>query len=482
MTRRIPTREGAVLRRFRCRKGATQEELAGKAGVSSRTIDRWERGDLPLQRDRLVEVLSHLGVPPEAVDVALWSDDLANTPEGSSSTEDGLIERATVAAGSAAARTARAALKADLLLRQAPRHRQWAQARWSRMKKLTAAQQEKAVEVLLGDERSWALAERLCRASEAAAANRADEALRLARLAVRIAEHVPDPDVRPRLLGWVEPFVANALRVGGDLAASAVALVHADELWEQGTAGAPAGLLDETRRLDLKASLLMYFGRFEEVHSLLGDAMKGVRSEHAQARLLIKQARNLEFAGQYEAALDMLNEAKPLIDTREDPRLLLVHDFNKTVNLLHLDRYNEAERLLPRVEVLTDPGNELDRMRLRWLKGRAWAGLGRSVEAQAALSEVRGYFFSKKIAYDFAVVSVELGTLYLEQGHHRLVRELAAQMQWIFVGQGIHEKALEALALFCHAAKAEKAQAEWTRQLVKYLYRAEHNPSLAFEP
>ncbi len=226
----------------------------------------------------------------------------------------------------------------------------------------------------------------------------------------------------------------------------------------------------------------MYYGRFEEVHALLADAMQAARSEHERARLLIKKANTLIFAGRYEAALKMLAEAKPLIDAKDDPRLHLVHDFNKTVSLLHLDGFREAERLLPKVEALTDPGNELDGVRLRWLQGRTWAGLGRRAEALAALAAVREYFLTEEIAYDFAVVSVELGTLYLEQGRSGPVRELADQMKWIFVGQGIHHEALAALALFCHAAQAEEAQATWTRRLVKYLYRAEHDPRLQFEP
>jgi hypothetical protein len=95
---------------------------------------------------------------------------------------------------------------------------------------------------------------------------------------------------------------------------------------------------------------------------------------------------------------------------------------------------------------------------------------------------VRVYLLSHGIAYDFAVVSVEMGTLYLKQGRAGLVRELADQMRWIFESQGIHQQALEALALFCQAAQMEEAQADWTRRLVKYLNRAQNNPALRFEP
>lgn len=62
---------------------------------------------------------------------------------------------------------------------------------WRKMEPLPAEEQEACVDVLLGDERSWALEERLRTAAEAATAHRAEASLRLARLAVRVAEHAP---------------------------------------------------------------------------------------------------------------------------------------------------------------------------------------------------------------------------------------------------------------------------------------------------
>ena len=480
-------------------QGWSLRELGRRSGIDKGSINGYVKGTVkPIPRN-LARLMAAFRISPLRLErlislsraFRLACEDAAQPGEGEAGQAPGQAARGLAGKIGGAAFDAMAPFLQQLARLDrspAPRaeDRLWAERLWSKLELLPAGEQSRvqdlAVDVLLGDDRSWALAERLCLASTAAAANRADEALRLARLAMRIAEHVPDPDLRPRLLGWVEPFLANAFRVGGDLAASVQALAHADELWEQGAAGAPAGLLDETRRLDLKASLLMYYGRFDEVQALLADALHGAPTELARARLLIKQARNLEFAGQYEAALEALKEVKPLIDAKGDPRLVFAHDFNKTVNLLHLGRYGEAELLLPRVEALTDPGNELDGLRLRWLQGRTWAGLGRRAEAVAALSQVREYFLSERIVYDFAVVSVELGTLYLEQGRTREVQELAERMMWIFDSQGVHQEALAALALFCQAVKSGDVQAEWSRRLVKYLYRAEHDPRLRFEP
>lgn len=95
---------------------------------------------------------------------------------------------------------------------------------------------------------------------------------------------------------------------------------------------------------------------------------------------------------------------------------------------------------------------------------------------------MRRYLLAKEIAYDFALVSLEVAVLHLEQGRTRLVQGLAREMLWIFETQKVHAEALAALTLFCHAAEEEAAGAEWTRSLIKYLYRAQHNPHLRFEP
>ena len=361
--------------------------------------------------------------------------------------------------------------------------RSWAEERWSRIKPLLSEDQNVSVEVLLGDPRSWALAERLCLASAEAAADRASEALRLARLAVRTAEHIPGPDSRRSALrGWCEPFLANALRVGGGLPAAHRTFATAEKLWKRGAADELAGLLDGTRPLDLKASLLRQDGQFAEALSLLDQALAASPPE-AEARLRIQKAATYTRAGDFGKALRVLDQAEPRIDPDREPRLLFLHRFNLALNRCHLDLYEAAEPLVPVAEALAaDLGNELDGIRSSWLKGRTWAGLGRRDEALAAVTQVRQYFYREGIAYDYALASLEVAELHLKEGRTRLVQELAEEMLWIFKSQKVHKEALAALNLFCQAAKKERAQAEWTRRLIKYLYRAQHNSKLRFEP
>jgi len=154
---------------------------------------------------------------------------------------------------------------------------------------------------------------------------------------------------------------------------------------------------------------------------------------------------------------------------------------NLAWNLTHLGRFPQANALLPEVQALTAQlGNELDTLRLRWLEGRIAAGLGRTEEALAALSEVRSRFAELDIAYDAALATLEVAVLHLEQGRTGEVKELAMEMAPIFQAQGVHREALAALQLFCEAAKKEAVTVELARRLVEYLYRAQHDPELRF--
>jgi tetratricopeptide (TPR) repeat protein len=366
---------------------------------------------------------------------------------------------------------------------QAARHTAWAREKWSRLKKLPHNRQDKILRGLRGNERSWALALRLGEASTTAAADSAAESLRLARHGVSLAREAPGTKRWClRLLGACEPYIGNALRVGGDLTATREAFARADELWSQGEGGDPAGLLDANRRLDLKASFLQYDGRAEEALFLLEQALKGARTDQVRGRLMIQKANCQEIVGEYEAAISTLRQAEPLVASQREPRLVFACPFNISVNFCHLGRYQDAEALLPRIEALVQElRTELDENRAHWLRGRSRAGLGHKEEARAALALVRQYFYTEKIAYDYALVSLELATLHLEEGRTRLVKEIAEELRWIFEGQQVHQEALAALGLFQQAARMEEARADWTRRLVKYLYRAQHNPKLRFE-
>ncbi|HSK76449.1 MAG TPA: hypothetical protein VLQ45_08310, partial [Thermoanaerobaculia bacterium] len=330
--------------------------------------------------------------------------------------------------------------------------------------------------------RSWALCELICKESTDAAPDSADRALELANLALRVAELLPgDEAFRSRLQGYAWAHVGNARRVRSDLPGADEAFGRVRQLWKAGEPGDPGCLLDEARMLGLEASLRRAQRRFPKALELLDKAMQIDRGDVTK-HLLLSKAKILEELGEFKAAVAVLQRATPLIEQAGEPRLLLVLRFNLAVNLCFLERHGEAELLFPGLrELVTQLGNDLDMVRFRWLEARTGAGLGRRDEALVGLSCVRDEFASREIAYDAALVSLELASLYLEEEQTAEVRTLARQMLWIFHAQGVHREARAALRIFYEAAERETVTLDLTRRLVVYLHRAQNDPSLRFE-
>ncbi|HEX7185881.1 MAG TPA: hypothetical protein VF756_28915, partial [Thermoanaerobaculia bacterium] len=328
---------------------------------------------------------------------------------------------------------------------------------------------------------TWAVAERLAELSTAAAADRADEALNLANLAVRAAELAPGGDLfRARCLGFCLHFLANAQRVAGQLPVAEETFARGAERWAEGAAADP-GLFTAWRLPDLLASLRIEQQRYAEALDLLAQARADAPGE-ARARLLLKEASALQESGDAEGALEALRRAEPVLATLSDTRLLWVLRFNQVGTLCDLERYDEAEKLLPGVWGLAEAlGNELDLLRTHWLQGLCWAGLGRIEMARTAFEKVRDEFTTRTIPYDCALVSLDLARLLLGEERTTEVRRLAREMLWIFKSQAMPKHALAALAVFKRAAEQEAATVELTRKVHNFLEKARHRPGLRFE-
>ena len=100
--------------------------------------------------------------------------------------------------------------------------------------------------------------------------------------------------------------------------------------------------------------------------------------------------------------------------------------------------------------------------------------------ALALLTAVQRAFRKLGMAFDFALVSLELGEVLLRQGRYDVVQALALEMEWIFDREGIHLEAEKALRLFRRAAEARSATPELAGQVVRYLYQAQHDPEARF--
>ena len=455
-----------------------QVELAAAAGMEESSICHYETGKTVPPRKTLERLVAAVGLPMPYVDGCLLPALKTALRLTGQLAEPDLADLENVWAGlgdvlKETARSTVAAFLSTLEEREAleqpgtpaAEDRRQAQICWSRLEICTPEERRYLVETCR-EFQTWAFAERLCHASEDAASDRPDRALELAGLACRVADLSPvSKALRLRLQGYALAYLANARRVANDLPGAEETLGRAWKLWEAG-AQADTGLLEKWRLLDLEASLHRGRRRFREALDKLDQARASAPPD-AIGRILMKKAYTLDQMGQAELAVEVLREAAPLVDSKREPRLRCVVKFNLAANLCHLGRYAEAESLLPEIqELAAGLRKELDLVRVAWLHGRIGAGLGRTREAATAFEQVRREFTARTMAYDVALVTLELAELYLAEGRTREVRALAEEMMWVFRSQGIQREALVALKLFFDAALSEAATVEMARRVL----------------
>jgi transcriptional regulator with XRE-family HTH domain len=487
MPRRPPPPYGLTLTILRLTRGWSQKDLAGTTGLSRAVISEYETGTTELSRNRLEMLAAVLGWPPGSVDRVLFglglmqpAADAPVSPVDPNEEERWIIDQAAAVAARETAEAFRADLIRQRRQEKAAEARQAAETLWHRLKPLRDAERRARVAHQPEYHDSF-LCERLCAESERAAASDANRAREFAELALFVAERVPGPPAwQSRLQGYTWAFIGNAKRVAGDLPAADASFANAKPLWQKGAFTDP-GLLDEALFLDLEASLRRTQGRFEEALALQDQALAVAQPEKA-AYVLVNKAKLLEELEDFEEALSTLQQAAPLIEEQREPRMAFIVRFNRAVNLLHVGKLSEAEALLGEARKLAVRlGNELDLVRVLWLDGRVAAGLGDQRAAIATLEQVRREFLARGVAYDFALVSLELAALYLGEKRTGEVRALAQQMVLIFAAQEVHREALAALKLFCRAAENEELTVQMVRRLLDYLTRARRNPQLRFE-
>ena len=123
-------------------------------------------------------------------------------------------------------------------------------------------------------------------------------------------------------------------------------------------------------------------------------------------------------------------------------------------------------------ELAIELRNELDLIRVVWLRSRVAAGLGQTEEAIAGLEQVGQDFTAREMPYDTALSWLDLAVLLLGTGRTAEVKDLALAMGWIFTAQGIDREALASLRLFCDAARQEAATVELARQVIAEIEQA----------
>ena len=187
-------------------------------------------------------------------------------------------------------------------------------------------------------------------------------------------------------------------------------------------------------------------------------------------------------AGEPERAIPLLYQALELIDASREPRLLLVAWHNLIDDLAETGQFMEAQKLLgkarPFYQQFPHPWALNPR---KWVEGKIARGLGQQRQAETLFVAARNGFLAEGAAYDTALVSLDLASLYAEQGRMAELKRVAEEMVPIFSSRQIHREALAALSYWRQAVEAERACVDLVTGVATFLKRARHNPELRFQ-
>jgi len=452
-------------------------ELALRAGVDESSVRRWANGKQKLRRAQLEKLAEAARLSMTFIDAVVLPQIAAVRLGRATEVEvfRELAEAARALEGSLAG-VGRAAVVelVTFLEAESSEEQESAKEQCERLKNREAEDLWYLIEAR-PEFQTRELALFLALESAEAASDDAGRALLLARVAQRVAQLAGGCALEGITLG----FVANAQRVANEMEEAEESMAGALGRWEAGDEVERAAL-PGWRLLDLEGSLRRDQRLFAEALERLADAEAAAPAD-AIARVFVNRAVTLEHMGDAEGAIEVLQEAALRAVGQKDTRLPWTIQFNLATNLCHLARYGEAEEHLPRIQELAVSRKELDEIRTVWLRARIDAGQGRPAEARAGFDQVRKEFEQRGMGYDYALASLERAELDLREERYAEVRSLAEEMAWIFSSKKIHREALAALALFRRAAEREQATAELAGRMVRYLYRAQHDPELRFE-
>lgn len=344
---------------------------------------------------------------------------------------------------------------------------------WSRIADLPYEDQVKQVEEDV-ELQAWGLCQLLLKKSLEAGFEDPTTAVNLANLAVKISCRLGDvyhsewvQDLRARAMA----FLGNARRVLGELRSADDTFRVAESHLEQGT-GDPKL---QAEILDFRSSLRRAQRRLEEALTLSESALSLYKASgdiRGTAISLLKKAKILEEIGRLGRAINLLSKKASEIEAARDPHLFAYAKINLLSCLTKAERYKEAERLVPDVRVLLDSLNEpVTLVRLLWVEANIARGLGRIDEAESNFREVQAAFVERSMAYDAALVSLDLSLVYLREGKLSDLKKLAGDLVLLFESRDVHREALGALYLFQKACEEERLTEQAVNRLAERLRR-----------
>lgn len=315
----------------------------------------------------------------------------------------------------------------------------------------------------------------LIRQSEALRFRSPSKMLRLARVAVAVADGLrgdlgsTETRIDSRAEAWA--CLANAQRILGELREAEDSFRQAEKHQAQGS-GDPL----VRAKLDwFKGALRRRQQQHAEAAELLTSAAQAyerLREAHLASRVLVTLGIAYHEAGDLGRAMQVALWGGRLADCWREPALVIGVMRNLVFYLHQAGRHEEAGHYLPFVRELIEAQDQpLEVLRLRWLEGKIALADGKKVEARAHFEGVRKGFVEQSMPYDAALVSLELALLYAESGWTADVERLASEMYPVFVSTDLPRETTASLLLFVRAVNEGGASPELIRDLLARLER-----------
>lgn len=331
---------------------------------------------------------------------------------------------------------------------------------------------------------TWGLCEELLdRTPRAIFSGDPHRAVRIARLAVWVAERLDDDlyrgglamDLRARSWG----ALGNALRCASQFEAAAEAFRTAEGFLEEGS-GDP---LEQANLFSLRASLAFWLGDLDAALSAIERA-EAIYSELDEDTLLGKILVQKAYAAGYrepELGVRYSRRAERLIDPEVDGHLFLSA---RNTHIFWLVESGQPER----ARMLLDASRSLYRrhddpwfrLRRAGLEARLLFASGELREAEAGYEVVLAEQTEQGLHLEALVTALELAACRLALGNAAGAAEIAAAMVPHLRECGAHSHAREAWALFRHSLQVHRASEELIQEVKTYLRVAWKNPRLRF--
>lgn len=316
---------------------------------------------------------------------------------------------------------------------------------------------------------SWALAEHLLGVCVEAWFDRPNLAEDLAELALAIVERLDPAAFGDGLLNDLKcrcwAHIANSRRICNDLRGADEAIVLARELLDDGTQDPVENALLCGTEGSLRFAQRDW-PRAEKLFTKSIEICQSVGDDHSAGKWMVSLGNVYAVQGRIDEAIETLTGAVSLVDLQRDSRLALGTRHNLIDYLSRAGRFMEAHSLLAKSRDLYERfGDPSIRRRLTWTRGRVAQGLGQYDRAEDHYRAAREAYIELGHGLTAAVVSLELASMFAEQGRTGELKSLAAEILPIFQAMKIGSEVLAALLLLKKAADAEQVTTVLVREL-----------------